>query len=213
MKATVVADWRAARYGPTPCRLDVCTSHGPNEGIAVCFRHFPDVEALLDDGYVGLSRDHCGQAITPPRNRVREHCPAESSSGKRDRHGHSSDRIPVEHARADHKRWKQVTRWTRPAHGPQAADSRADLCAPDPPLHTASGDQFAELARAQRPANGTVQENSDAVITPHDKSIPSVTSRDGTTLRDDARTGPWSDRSLYPWQTARRPTGRWSHAA
>jgi hypothetical protein len=52
----------------------------PNEGIAVCFQHFPDVEVLLDDGYLGLSRDHCGQAITPPKNRGREHCPAESSS-------------------------------------------------------------------------------------------------------------------------------------
>lgn len=29
---------------------------------------------------------------------------------ERDRHGHSSDRITVEHALADHKRWKQLTR-------------------------------------------------------------------------------------------------------
>lgn len=26
---------------------------------------------------------------------------------------HSSDRVTVEHAPADHKRWKQLTRWTR----------------------------------------------------------------------------------------------------
>ncbi|MER8072994.1 IS5/IS1182 family transposase, partial [Streptomyces sp. NPDC094034] len=28
------------------------------------------------------------------------------------RHEHSSQRITVEHALADHKRWKQLTRWT-----------------------------------------------------------------------------------------------------
>jgi hypothetical protein len=28
-----------------------------NECIAVCFQHFPDVEVLLDDGYLGLRRD------------------------------------------------------------------------------------------------------------------------------------------------------------
>lgn len=90
-----------------------------NEGVAICFRHVPDVEVLLDDGYLGLSRDHRGQAITPPRNPDREHCPAEPGAlpgrveqWERDRHGHSSDRITVEHALADHKRWKQLTRWT-----------------------------------------------------------------------------------------------------
>jgi hypothetical protein len=31
---------------------------------------------------------------------------------ERDRHGHSSDGITVDHALADHKRWKQLTRWT-----------------------------------------------------------------------------------------------------
>lgn len=35
------ASWAYAR--PTAAR---------NEGIAVCFRHFPDVEVLLDDGYL-----------------------------------------------------------------------------------------------------------------------------------------------------------------
>lgn len=49
-----------------------------NEGIAVCFQHFPDLEVLLDDGYLGLSRDHRGQAVTPP---VRELCPGDSSNG------------------------------------------------------------------------------------------------------------------------------------
>lgn len=83
-----------------------------NEGIAICFQHFPDVEVLLDDGYLGPSRDHRGQAITPPRKPRPGALPGRVEQWERDRHGHSSDRITVEHALADHKRWKQLTRWT-----------------------------------------------------------------------------------------------------
>ncbi|GHA77181.1 hypothetical protein GCM10010345_93660 [Streptomyces canarius] len=40
-----------------------------NESIDLCFQYFPDMEVLLDDGYLGLRRDHqarrSGQAITP----------------------------------------------------------------------------------------------------------------------------------------------------
>lgn len=38
-----------------------------NEGIGTCFRHFRDAEVLLDDGYLGLRRDHPAQAATPAR--------------------------------------------------------------------------------------------------------------------------------------------------
>jgi hypothetical protein len=83
MKATVIAGWRgrtlwtdALRTG----RMHDATA-ARNEGIAVCFQHFPNVEVLLDDGYLGLSRDHRGQAITPPESRGQEHCPAELNSG------------------------------------------------------------------------------------------------------------------------------------
>ncbi|MEW1762476.1 transposase family protein [Streptomyces cyaneofuscatus] len=111
MKATVIADWRsrmlwtdALRSG----RMHDATA-ARNEGIAVCFRHFPDVEVLLDDGYLGLSRDHRGQAITPPRKPRPGALPGRVGQWERDRHGHSSDRITVEHTLADHKRWKQLT--------------------------------------------------------------------------------------------------------
>lgn len=53
MKATVIAD----RQGRTlwsdalrPGRMHDATATR-NEGIGVCFQHFPDVEVLLDDGY------------------------------------------------------------------------------------------------------------------------------------------------------------------
>jgi hypothetical protein len=35
---------------------------------------------------------------------------------ERDRHWHSSDRITVEHALADHKRWRQLIRWIHRRH-------------------------------------------------------------------------------------------------
>ncbi|MFI6337383.1 transposase family protein [Streptomyces sp. NPDC050535] len=114
MKATVIADWRGRTLWTDalrPGRMhDVRAAR--NEGIAVCFQHFPDVEVLLDDGYLGLSRDHRGQAITPPR-KPRPGAPrSRVEQWERDRHWHSSDRITVEHALADHKRWKQLMRWT-----------------------------------------------------------------------------------------------------
>lgn len=79
-------------------------------GIDACFRYFPEVEVLLDDGYLGLRRDHPGKAITPPRKPNRSALPEFHERWKLHRHAHSSDRITVEHALADHKRWKQLMR-------------------------------------------------------------------------------------------------------
>lgn len=70
------------------------------------------VEVLLDDGHLGLSRDHPGQALTPPRKPRPGALPGRVEQWERERHSHSSDRITVEHALADHKRWKQLMRWT-----------------------------------------------------------------------------------------------------
>ncbi|MFJ9096839.1 transposase family protein [Streptomyces globisporus] len=114
MKATVIADWRGRTLWTDalrPGRMHDATA-ARDEGIAICFQHFPDVEVLLGDGYLGLSRDHRGQAITPPRKPRPGALPGRVEQWERDRHGHSSDRITVEHALADHKRWKQLTRWT-----------------------------------------------------------------------------------------------------
>ncbi|MFH9133940.1 transposase family protein [Streptomyces sp. NPDC017524] len=114
MKATVIADWRGRTLWTDtlrPGRMHDATA-ARNEGIAACFQHFSDVEVLLDDGYLGLSRDHRGQAITPPRKPRPGALPGRVEQWARERHDHSSDRISVEHALADHKRWKQLTRWT-----------------------------------------------------------------------------------------------------
>lgn len=97
-----------------PCGLGVCTTPRlPATRASPCASgHFPDVEVLLDDGYLGLSRDHRGQAITPPRKPRPGALPGRVEQWERDRHGHSSDRITVGHALADHKRRKQLMRWT-----------------------------------------------------------------------------------------------------
>jgi hypothetical protein len=114
MKATVIADHQGRTLWTDalrPGRMHDATA-ARVEGIAVCFQHFPDVEVLLDDGYLGLHRDHPGQALTPPRKPNKSALPDVHERWERDRHWHSSDRITVEHALADHKRWKQLTRWT-----------------------------------------------------------------------------------------------------
>ncbi|MFJ8803008.1 transposase family protein [Streptomyces sp. NPDC102487] len=114
MKATVIADHRGRTLWTDalrPGRMHDATA-ARNEGIGICFQHFPEVEVLLDDGYLGLRRDHPGQAVTPPRKGNKISPPEVLEARLRARHRHSSKRITVEHALADHKRWKQLTRWT-----------------------------------------------------------------------------------------------------
>ncbi|MCX4969133.1 transposase [Streptomyces sp. NBC_00654] len=70
------------------------------------------MEVLLDDGYLGLRRDHPGQAVALPRKANKISPPEVHEARRRARHQHSSKRITVEHPLADHKHWKQLTRWT-----------------------------------------------------------------------------------------------------
>ncbi|WP_189308756.1 transposase family protein, partial [Streptomyces albospinus] len=114
MKATVIADHKGRTLWTDalrPGRMHDATA-ARDEGIGVCFQHFPDVKVLLDDGYLGLRRDHPGQAVTPPRKANKISPPEVHEARERARHQHSSQRITVEHALADHKRWKQLLRWT-----------------------------------------------------------------------------------------------------
>lgn len=114
MKATVVADGHGRTLWAgnlRPGRMHDATAIR-GEGIDDLFRQFPNVQVLLDDGYLGLRRDHPGNAVTPPR-KANKICPPEVHGARqRARHQHSSQRIPVEHALADHKRWKGLTGWT-----------------------------------------------------------------------------------------------------
>lgn len=91
MKATVIADWRGRTLWTDtlrPGRMHDATAARNNKGIAVCFQHFPDVKVLLDDGCLGLSRNHRGrQAITPPRKPRPGALPGRVQQWERDRHG------------------------------------------------------------------------------------------------------------------------------
>ncbi|MFF5393178.1 transposase family protein [Streptomyces sp. NPDC013012] len=114
MKATVIAD----HHGRT-LWTDALRPGGMHDataartaGIAGCFHAFDLVQVLLDDGYVGLSRDHRGKALTQPRKLRPGATLPFLEYNERQRHEHSSRRITVEHALADHKRWKQLQRWT-----------------------------------------------------------------------------------------------------
>lgn len=101
MKATVIADHRGRTLwadGLRPGRMHAVTA-ARAAGITGCFRPFDLVEILLDDGYLGLSRDHPGQAVTPPRKSRPGALAGRVEQWERDRHGHSSDPITVEHAR------------------------------------------------------------------------------------------------------------------
>ena len=81
------------------------------EGIDSYFRYFPEVEVLLDDDYLGLRRDHPRKAIIPTPKTNKSAPPEFQERWKLHRHAHSSDRITVEHALADHKHCKQLVRW------------------------------------------------------------------------------------------------------
>ncbi len=114
MKATVIADHQGRTLWTDalrPGRMHDATA-ARTAGIAGCFHHFDLVKVLLDNGYLGLGRDRPGQALTPPRKPRPKALPGRVEQWERDWHDHSSDRITVEHALADHKRWKQLMRWT-----------------------------------------------------------------------------------------------------
>ncbi len=70
MKTTVITDDQGRTlwtYALRPGRMHDATP-ARTACIGRCLDHFDLVQVLLDDdGYLGLSRDRCGQAITPPR--------------------------------------------------------------------------------------------------------------------------------------------------
>ncbi|MFI1106338.1 transposase family protein [Streptomyces melanogenes] len=114
MKATVIADHHSRTLWADslrPGRMHDTTA-ARAAGISGCFDHFGLVQVFLDDGYLGLSRDYPGLALTPPRKLRPGAIAPFVEHRERQRHDHSSQRITVEHALADHKRWKQLIRWT-----------------------------------------------------------------------------------------------------
>lgn len=67
---------------------------------------------LVDAGYQGLARDHPDQVSAPPLE-PRPNAPAERhTEWQIARTAQSSQRIPVEHAIAEHKWWRVLQRFT-----------------------------------------------------------------------------------------------------
>jgi hypothetical protein len=90
--------WPTDTAGPCgpepPARTDARRHRDTGRRHRRPFRQFPAVAVLLDDVYLGLRRDHPGQAITPPRKPNKVSAPEVHEARERARHEHSSQCIP-----------------------------------------------------------------------------------------------------------------------
>ncbi|WP_280526228.1 transposase [Couchioplanes caeruleus] len=114
IKTTVAADQHGATLwcGSTrPGRMHDTTA-ARIEGIEVLLQLHPTVRLLVDAGYQGLARDHPDQVSAPPL-KPRPGVPVERHiQWQTARKAQSSQRIPVEHAIAEHKWWRVLQRFT-----------------------------------------------------------------------------------------------------
>jgi hypothetical protein len=114
IKTTVAADEHGATLwcGATrPGRMHDTTAIR-TEGIEALLERHPTVKLLVDAGYQGLARDHPDQVSAPPfkpRSGASAELHAQWQSA---RTAQSSQRIPVEHAIAEHKWWRVLQRFT-----------------------------------------------------------------------------------------------------
>jgi DDE superfamily endonuclease len=81
------------------------------EGICDLLGQHPSVTIRVDEGYRGLATAFPDQVIAPPRKPSND-APAEVVEAcQQARTQQSSQRIPVEHAIAEHKQWRSLQRW------------------------------------------------------------------------------------------------------
>jgi hypothetical protein len=114
IKTTLAADEHGATLwcGATrPGRMHDTTALRV-EGIDALLQHYPQVTALVDAGYRGLARDHPGRVTAPPLKLRPGALPARQTAWEASRKAQSSQRIPVEHAIAEHKWWRILQRFT-----------------------------------------------------------------------------------------------------
>jgi hypothetical protein len=112
-KATVISDekgrtlWTGAvRPGRQHDQTAVKT-----EGICDLFERFPRVKAKVDAGYRGLAKQFPNQVEAPPLKPKKDAPPEDVAAWEAARKKQSSERIPVEHANAEHKQWRPLQRW------------------------------------------------------------------------------------------------------
>lgn len=112
-KATVITDgqgrtlWTGAFR---PGRMHDQTAL-KTEGICDLFEQFPQVKAKVDAGYRGLAKQFPDQVEAPPLRPKKDAPPEEVAAWEAARKKQSSERIPVEHANAEHKQWRPLQRW------------------------------------------------------------------------------------------------------
>lgn len=81
------------------------------EGIADLLTRFPQVRLKVDAGYRGLARQFPDQVEAPPKKPGKDATPEEAAAYEEQRHKQSSERICVEHANADLKKWRPLQRY------------------------------------------------------------------------------------------------------
>jgi hypothetical protein len=80
-------------------------------GIADLLTRFPRVRLKVDAGYRGLAREFPDQVQAPPKKPNKDATPEEAAAYEEQRHKQSSERICVEHANADLKKWRPLQRY------------------------------------------------------------------------------------------------------
>ncbi len=114
VKSTVVSDEYGATLwcgGRRPGRMHDTTA-ARVEGIDALLDAYPQVNVLVDAGYQGLAKDHPGQVTAPPLKLRPGAPPARQVQWGAERKHQSPQRIPVEHAIAKPKWWRQLQRFT-----------------------------------------------------------------------------------------------------
>ncbi|WP_198676978.1 transposase family protein [Streptomyces atratus] len=112
-KATVISDekgrtlWTGAFR---PGRMHDQTAL-KTEGICGLLEQFPQVKAKADAGYRGLAKQFPDQVEAPPLKPKKDAPPEEVAAWEAACKKQSSERIPVEHANAEHKQWRPHQRW------------------------------------------------------------------------------------------------------
>ena len=81
------------------------------EGIADLLTRFPQVKLLVDAGYRGLAKAFPDQVEAPPKKPKKDAAAEEIAACEEQRHKQSSERICVEHANADLKKWRHLQRY------------------------------------------------------------------------------------------------------
>lgn len=104
-----------------------------NDVINARFQRVSRVEVQLDVGPFGLRCYHPGRALVPPGKANKISPPEVHEACWQACHQHSTRRIAVAHAVADHQRWKKLACWPHRRDGLPITDR--DIAGPAPHRH------------------------------------------------------------------------------